>query len=88
MVRSRERSTSTATTSSRYDDHDGPTGFSGRGRTTPFVVTEGAEVFGHLDVSSDAAGNRIMAKVIFVMDPASGDIRVESGSLTCIHSVN
>jgi len=64
-----------------------PTEFSGHGTTT-FVVTKGAEVFRHVDILSDAAGNRIMASVVFVMDPATGDIRVEDGDLTCVHSVD
>jgi hypothetical protein len=64
-----------------------PTGFTGHGTTT-FVVTQGAEVFRHVDILTDAAGNRIMASVVFVMDPATGDIRVEDGDLTCVHSVD
>jgi hypothetical protein len=64
-----------------------PTGFSGRGTAT-VVETEGAFVFRHVDILSDAAGNRIMASVIFVVDPATGDIRVEDGELTCVHSVD
>jgi hypothetical protein len=64
-----------------------PTGFSGRGTAT-LVVTKGAEVFRLVDILSDAAGNRIMASVVFVMDPATGDIRVEDADLTCVHSVD
>jgi hypothetical protein len=64
-----------------------PTGFSGSGTST-VVETEGAFVFRHVDILSDAAGNRIMANIIFVMDPATGDIRVEDGDLTCVHSVD
>lgn len=77
-------------------DHDGrviehgvssvttSTGFEGGGTTT-FVETEGALVFRLVDVLTDEAGSRIMASVVFVLDPMTGAVRVELGDLTCIH---
>lgn len=64
-----------------------PTGFSGSGTTT-VVETEGAFVFRGVDILSDPAGNRIMASVIFVANPSTGDIRVVDADLTCVHSVD
>jgi hypothetical protein len=64
-----------------------PTGFSGSGTAT-FVVTKGAEVFREVDILTDPAGNRIMANIIFVVNPSTGDIRVADADLTCVRSVD
>lgn len=64
-----------------------PTDFSGGGTAT-FVVTKGAEVFRQVDILSDPAGNRIMANVVFVVNPSTGDIRVADADLTCVRSVD
>jgi hypothetical protein len=64
-----------------------PTDFSGSGTAT-FVVTKGAEVFREVDILTDPAGNRIMANIIFVVNPSTGDIRVADADLTCVRSVD
>lgn len=61
------------------------TGFVGGGTTT-LVDTDGVFVFRLLDVLTDEAGSRIMARTLFVVDPATGDARVESGDLRCVHA--
>ncbi|MDQ0577639.1 hypothetical protein [Agromyces albus] len=71
-----ERGVSSVTTSS---------GFEGGGTST-IVETEGAFVFRLVDVLSDEAGSRIMARTIFIVDPATGAVRVDRSDLTCIHA--
>jgi hypothetical protein len=71
-----EHGVSTVTTS---------TGFEGGGTTT-LVDTDGAFVFRLLDVLTDEAGSRIMARTIFIVDPVTGDVRVQSGDLKCVHA--
>ncbi|MBT2500181.1 hypothetical protein J7E25_13895 [Agromyces sp. ISL-38] len=60
-------------------------GFEGGGTTT-LVETEGAFVFRAVDVLTDEAGSRIMARTIFIVDPETGAVRVERGDLTCVHA--
>ena len=60
-------------------------GFEGGGTTT-LVETDGAFVFRLLDVLSDEAGSRIMARTIFIADPVTGAVRVERGDLRCVHA--
>lgn len=62
-----------------------PTGFSGGGTTT-FVVTERLEVFRLTDVLTNEAGSRIMARTVFVADPATGTVRLDSSELTCVRA--
>jgi hypothetical protein len=62
-----------------------PTGFSGGGTTT-FVETERLLVFRQTDVLTNEAGSRIMARGVFVADPATETVRVEMFELTCVRA--
>jgi hypothetical protein len=60
-------------------------GYFGRG-TSSFVENGNVELFRFSDLLSDDSGNRIRAQGVFVLDPKSGSVRVESFSLTCLGS--
>jgi hypothetical protein len=60
------------------------TGFEGGGTST-FVENDGAFVFRLVDVLSDDAGSRIMARSMFIADPVTGAVRVERFDLRCVH---
>ncbi|RXZ73140.1 hypothetical protein [Agromyces albus] len=62
-------------------------GFEGGGTST-FVETDGAFVFRLLDVLSDEAGSRIMARAIFIADPVTGAVRVDRFDLKCVHDAS
>ena len=59
-------------------------GYVGRG-TSSFVLNGNVEVFRFTDLLADPSGNRIRASGVFVVD-ASGSIRVDRFSLTCLGS--
>ena len=60
-------------------------GYVGRG-TSSFVSNGNVEVFRFTDLLADGSGNRIRASGVFVVDLASGSIRVDKFSLTCLGS--
>jgi hypothetical protein len=62
-----------------------PTGFSGGGTHT-FVESERLLVFRLTDVLTNEAGSRILARFVFVADPATGTVRVERAELTCVRA--
>jgi hypothetical protein len=57
----------------------------GRG-TSSFVLNGNVEVFRFTDLLADDSGNRTRASGLFVVDVASGSIRVDKFSLTCLGS--
>lgn len=60
-------------------------GYAGRG-TSSFVENGNVEIFRFTDLLTDGSGNRLRAKGLFVVDLASGSIRVERFALTCVGS--
>jgi hypothetical protein len=50
------------------------------------VETERLTVFRQTDVLTNEAGSRIMARGVFVVDPAIGTVRVERSELTCVRA--
>jgi hypothetical protein len=58
-------------------------GFVGRG-THSFVDNGRVLVFRLTDILSNAAGDRIRARSVFVLDLATGSVRVDKGELTCL----
>lgn len=60
-----------------------PTGFVGRGTTT-LVENGQVLVFRETDILSNDAGDRIRARLLFVMDAATGTVKVEEFELTCV----
>ena len=60
-----------------------PTGFVGHGTET---IVENHNIF-HLrllDVLTNAAGDRIRAKIVLIFDVESGTVRLEKGAVLCI----
>ena len=55
------------------------------GGTSSFVLNGNVEVFRFTDLLADGSGNRIRASGVFV-DLASGSLRVDKFSLTCLGS--
>jgi len=77
-------------------DHDGrivaysertittsPTGFVGHGRDSG-VENGQVVVFRLADILTNASGDRIRARFVFVLDVSTGTVRVEKGALTCL----
>jgi hypothetical protein len=76
-------------------DHDGrivaysertittSSGFVGRGTDTS-VDNGQVFVFRHLDILTNASGDRMTARVVFVLDVSTGTARVEKFELTCL----
>ena len=60
-------------------------GYSGRG-TSSFVENGKVEMFRFSDVLGDASGNRIRASGVFVLDPRSDSVRIDTFELTCVGS--
>lgn len=60
-----------------------PTGFVGHGTDTS--VDNGQVVtFRLADILTNASGDRIRARFVFVVDVSTGTVRVETGGLTCL----
>jgi hypothetical protein len=60
-------------------------GYAGNG-TSSFVENGNVEVFRLTDLLTDGSGNRLRANGLFVLDLASGSIRVDKFALTCVGS--
>jgi hypothetical protein len=58
-------------------------GYLGRG-TSSFVANGRVEVFRFTDVLANASDDRIRATGLFVLDVASGTVRIDDFKLTCI----
>lgn len=64
----------TITTSDGFVGH-GTHSFVGNGRVLVFRLT---------DILSNAAGDRIRARAVFVLDLSTGSVRVDKGELACL----
>ena len=62
-----------------------PTGFVGRGTDT-FVANGQIEMFRLTDILTNAAGDRIRARLVIAVDLSIGTVRIEKGGLTCLGS--
>jgi hypothetical protein len=60
-----------------------PTGFVGRG-TDSFVDNGQIIKFTQTDILTNASGDRIRARFVFVLDFSTGTVKVEKGELTCL----
>ena len=60
-----------------------PSGFVGHG-TDSFVFNGQVNVFRLTDILTNASGDRIRARFVFVLDLSTGTVRVEKGELTCL----
>lgn len=60
-----------------------PTGFVGHG-TDSYVLNGQVEMFRLSDILTNASGDRIRARSVFVVDVSTGTVRVEKGELTCL----
>ena len=60
-----------------------PTGFVGHG-VDAFLDNGQVFKFTHTDILSNPAGDRIRARVVFVVDLSTETVRVEKGELTCL----
>ena len=60
-------------------------GYAGRG-TSSFVQNGNVELFRFADILADGSGNRIRATGVFVLDLASGAVKVDAFELTCVGS--
>jgi hypothetical protein len=60
-----------------------PTGFIGHG-TDSFVFNGQVNVFRLTDILTNASGDRIRARFVFVLDLSTGTVRVEKFELTCL----
>ena len=58
-------------------------GYTGGG-TSSYVFNGQVEMFRANDLLVDGAGNRIMARGLFVFDLSSGDVRIDEFTLTCV----
>jgi hypothetical protein len=58
-------------------------GFVGRG-THSFVDNGQVLVFRFADILSSASGDRLRATAVFVLDLATGTVRVDKGEVTCL----
>lgn len=60
-----------------------PTGFFGRG-THSFLDNGQIAKFNSTDILTNAAGDRIRARNVIVVDPTTGTFRVDKSELTCL----
>lgn len=60
-----------------------PTGFVGHG-TDSFVENGQVLMFRLTDILTNPAGDRIRARVVFVVDFSTDTVRVDKGELTCL----
>jgi hypothetical protein len=60
-----------------------PTGFVGHG-TDSYVLNGQVEMFRLTDIATNQSGDRFRARFMFVVDVATGTVRVENLELTCL----